>query len=89
MQQPSTRKSTLLPTLLATTVTALLAAGNTFAVSEPMSNQNWWPDQLNLAPLRAQAAESNPYGADFDYAEAFAKVDLEALKKDIAATMTD
>jgi catalase-peroxidase len=89
MHQPSTRKYTLLPTLLATTIASFLAGGNTFAAGEANSNHNWWPDQLNLAPLRAQAAESNPYGANFDYAEAFAKVDLEALKKDIAATMTD
>ncbi|HKX54761.1 MAG TPA: peroxidase family protein, partial [Xanthomonadales bacterium] len=54
-----------------------------------MSNQNWWPDQLNLAPLRAHAAESDPLGADFNYAEAFSKVDLAALKKDIEAVMTD
>jgi catalase-peroxidase len=89
MHQPSTRKTAFLPALLATTITSLLAAGSTFAAGSPMSNQNWWPDQLNLAPLRAQAAESNPYGADFDYAEAFSKVDLAALKKDIAALMTD
>jgi catalase-peroxidase len=54
-----------------------------------MSNQHWWPDQLDLTALRQHAAESNPYGADFDYAEEFAKVDLDALKKDIEAAMTD
>jgi catalase-peroxidase len=75
--------------VLALTITSLIAASHTFALGEPMSNQNWWPDQLNLAPLRANAAESDPLGADFNYAEAFSKVDLAALKKDIAALMTD
>jgi len=54
----------------------------------PKSNQFWWPEQLNLSPLRAHSAESNPMGDDFDYAAAFEKVDLDALKKDIEKIMT-
>jgi len=52
------------------------------------NNQFWWPDQLDLSALRDQDARSNPLGADFDYAEAFNKLDLEAVKKDIDALLT-
>lgn len=51
------------------------------------TNQFWWPEQLNLSPLRSQGAASNPLGEDFNYAEAFAKLDLEAVKKDIETLM--
>jgi len=53
------------------------------------NNQFWWPDQLDLAPLRDHDARSNPLGADFNYAEAFATLDLAALKADIDAVLTD
>jgi catalase-peroxidase len=56
-------------------------------MGEPKSNQFWWPEQLNLNPLRDHDAASNPYGEDFNYAEAFKSVDLEALKKDIETVM--
>ncbi|HEX5788103.1 MAG TPA: catalase/peroxidase HPI [Woeseiaceae bacterium] len=59
------------------------------ADSTSMSNRFWWPDQVDLSPLRDQGVESNPYGADFDYAEAFASLDIDAVKEDIAALMTD
>lgn len=52
------------------------------------SNQFWWPEQLDLLPLRDHDGRSNPLGADFDYAEAFAQLDLEAAKKDIDALLT-
>lgn len=58
------------------------------AQSKPMSNQAWWPEQLNLQPLRQHNATSNPMGKDFNYAEEFKKLDLAAVKKDIAALMT-
>jgi catalase-peroxidase len=51
-------------------------------------NQFWWPDQLDLSPLRRNAAESNPLGADFNYAKAFAKLDLKAVKADIKTVLT-
>ena len=54
-----------------------------------MSSQYWWPDMLDLRPLRQHAAESNPLGQDFNYAEAFAKLDLDEVKADIEALMTD
>lgn len=55
----------------------------------PRSNQFWWPEQLDLMPLRQHAAESNPLDADFDYGEAFSELDLEAVKQDIEAVLTD
>ena len=51
-------------------------------------NHNWWPEKLNLQPLRQHAEESNPLAPDFDYAEAFQALDLNAVKKDIEALMT-
>jgi hypothetical protein len=49
----------------------------------PKPNKFWWPDQLDLSPLRAHAGASNPLGDDFDYAKAFATLDIAAVKKDI------
>ena len=51
-------------------------------------NSYWWPDQVNLDPLRRNA-DTNPYGSDFDYAAAFEALDLAAVKADIAAVLTD
>jgi catalase-peroxidase len=52
-------------------------------------NRDWWPHQLNLAILHQHQPVSNPLGADFHYAEAFKQLDFAALKKDLAALMTD
>ncbi len=74
---------------------AAAIASASMAISEPasarsgsMSSQYWWPEMLDLRPLRQHAAESNPMGSDFDYAKAFAGLDLEAVKKDIEELMT-
>ena len=53
------------------------------------SNQDWWPNQLNLRVLHQHSQMSNPLGKDFNYAEEFKKLDLESLKKDLYALMTD
>ncbi len=53
------------------------------------SNRDWWPNQLNLSILRQNSNLSNPMGTDFKYAEEFKKLDLEAVKKDLYALMTD
>jgi len=55
---------------------------------EPKSNQFWWPNTLNLSVLRQHDPASNPYGNDFDYAAAFATLDLDEVKQDIEALMT-
>lgn len=55
---------------------------------EAKTKMFWWPDQLDLTPLRDHNQASNPYD-DFDYAEAFKQVDLDQLKTDIEALMTD
>jgi len=52
-------------------------------------NQHWWPNQLNLKMLHQNPPESDPMGEDFDYAEAFKRLDLAAVKKDLTAVMTD
>ncbi|MBW1781499.1 MAG: catalase/peroxidase HPI [Deltaproteobacteria bacterium] len=53
------------------------------------TNLDWWPNQLNLRILHQHSHLSNPMGEDFNYAEEFKKLDLEAVKKDLYALMTD
>jgi catalase-peroxidase len=67
---------------------AQLGTASAALAQEPKSPQFWWPEQLNLQPLRQHAAESNPMGEEFDYAEEFATLDLEQLKQEIAELMT-
>lgn len=55
---------------------------------EARTNQFWWPEQLNLTPLRLHSVKSNPYGESFNYAEEFKKLDLAAVKKDINEVLT-
>ena len=52
------------------------------------TNQTWWPDQLDLKPLRQHAPQSDPMDDDFDYAEAVKNLDVDALRKDIEEVMT-
>jgi catalase-peroxidase len=63
-------------------------AGSTSA-SRGTSNREWWPNQLNLGILHQHAPASNPMDPDFNYAEEFKKLDLAAVKKDLARLMTD
>jgi catalase-peroxidase len=53
------------------------------------ANRDWWPNQLNLNALHTNHPAGNPMGADFNYAEEFKSLDLAAVKKDIAAVMTN
>lgn len=53
-----------------------------------MSNSDWWPNQLNLKILHQNSPKGNPLGDDFNYADEFQKLDLEALKKDLRELMT-
>jgi len=53
-----------------------------------MSNQDWWPNQLNLEVLHQHSSLSNPMDADFDYKKEFQTLDLDALKRDVIQVMT-
>ncbi|MFD8275929.1 catalase/peroxidase HPI [Streptomyces flaveolus] len=55
----------------------------------PQRNQDWWPNQLDLQVLHQHSPLSDPMDADFDYAKEFASLDVEALKRDVFAVMTD
>ncbi|WOX05407.1 catalase/peroxidase HPI [Microbulbifer pacificus] len=87
------RKAIPLCTAIAMTVATLSASVSIQAQDKPMggapqpgearSNQFWWPDQLDLSPLRDHGKSSNPMADDFDYAKAFNSLDLNAVKKDI------
>jgi catalase-peroxidase len=83
------RKTLPLLAALALAATPLVSLNTASAQGMPKPNAFWWPEQVDLSPLRAHGMESNPLGADFDYAAEFAKLDLDDLKADIAAVMTD
>ncbi|MCB1647857.1 MAG: catalase-peroxidase, partial [Pseudomonadales bacterium] len=53
------------------------------------SSMDWWPDALNLDILHQHDTKTNPLGDEFDYAAEFSKLDLEAVKQDLHALMTD
>jgi catalase-peroxidase len=59
------------------------------AAHRPRTNQDWWPNQLDLSVLHRQSDRSNPLDADFEYKQAFAGLDVDALKRDVIAVMTD
>jgi catalase-peroxidase len=65
----------------------LIGAGQAAAQGAPKSNQFWWPEQVDLQPLRAHSPVSDPMG-DFNYANAFAQLDLDAVKADIDKILT-
>jgi catalase-peroxidase len=58
------------------------------AQEQPPDNDFWWPNRLNLEPLRHGSKESSPLGADFDYRKEFESLDLNAVKKDLEKLMT-
>ena len=60
----------------------------THAAGRGTSNRDWWPNQLNLKILHQHSSLSNPMDKDFNYAEAFKRLDIEAVKKDIFKLMT-
>ena len=81
-------KSNLL-TVTATMLVLCLSATSVSGQMEARPNSFWWPDQLDLSPLRDHDPASNPYGRDFNYAEAFAELDHEQLEKELRELMTD
>jgi catalase-peroxidase len=76
-------------TAISVAISTLALSSTALAASETKTNQFWWPEQLNLSPLRQHGQESNPYGPQFNYAKEFAKLDLTTLKTDIQTTLTD
>ena len=64
----------------------VMHGGNTTAAT---ANMDWWPKSLNLDILHQHDSKTNPLGEDFDYASAFKKLDLQAVKQDLHALMTD
>lgn len=80
-------KHPLLASTLAIAISAMLTANPVIAQPQATMNSFWWPEQLNLQPLRQNAAESNPLGNAYNYAEQFKTLDLKAVKKDIATVL--
>jgi catalase-peroxidase len=68
-------------------ICTLGAASHAADQAKVPDNDYWWPNRLNLEPLRHAAASADPMGPDFNYAEAVAKLDVEALKTDLKALM--
>ncbi|HEY7051237.1 MAG TPA: catalase/peroxidase HPI [Mycobacterium sp.] len=55
----------------------------------PLTNQDWWPDQIDVSKLHAHSPKASPLGEDFNYAEEFKKLDVETLKRDVMELMTN
>ena len=78
------RKQTIIFLAALAVMTSLVVISSpAIAQGEPKSNQFWWPEKLNLSPLRDNGAKSDPMGEDFNYAEEFKRLDIDAVKKDI------
>ncbi|MDH3420625.1 MAG: catalase/peroxidase HPI [Gammaproteobacteria bacterium] len=80
-------------TVSAATITAIglstaMSLNIASAQDQMVTNDYWWPNRLSLDPLRTTDAASNPLGDDFDYAEAFESLDLDAVKADLVDLMT-
>ncbi|WP_416307861.1 catalase/peroxidase HPI [Neptunicella sp. SCSIO 80796] len=82
------KKSLPLLTAIAVVLSPAMLSGTANAEGVAKTKQFWWPEQLNLTPLRQNDPRSNPYGEDFDYAEAFNSLDIDAVKEDIKQTLT-
>lgn len=67
----------------------VMHSGNKERAAGTPANQEWWPGQLNVKMLHQNAPAGNPMDDDFDYAKAFAKINLKQLAKDVDALMTD
>jgi catalase-peroxidase len=83
------KKALPLATALAVALSVSAPASAEAGMGRPKSNLQWWPDSLDLSTLRQNEAQSNPLGEDFDYAAAFATLDLDALKTDLKQVMHD
>lgn len=77
-------------TILSFMISAVMVTATSAVANEtPKSNQFWWPEQLDLTPLRNHSAESSPLNSEFDYAAEFEKLDLAAVKSDIDKVLTN
>ena len=83
MMKPVIRRSVQVLVVQATLISMASQALPAMADGAPRSNQFWWPERLDLSPLRQHAAESDPFGKDFNYAKEFQSLDLKEVKKDI------
>jgi catalase-peroxidase len=82
------RKAISAIAVTAMAVLPAMSANVASAQDRLVNNDYWWPNRLSLEPLRKTDPASNPLGADFDYAEAFESLDLEAVKADLVELMT-
>ncbi|TDF39894.1 catalase/peroxidase HPI [Alteromonadaceae bacterium M269] len=83
------KKTLPLAAAVALALSTAVAPVNAASQGEPKANSFWWPNQLNLGPLRDHDQTSSPLDENFDYVEAFNSLDFDALKADIKATLTD
>ena len=83
------KKTLSLAAAVTVAISSMTLSTSALALGEAKTNQFWWPEQLNLNPLRQHSVESNPYGAEFNYAKEFETLNLQQLKKDIQTTLTD
>ena len=74
--------------VVAATLCPLSLSAPAIGADNPMTTKDWWPNVLDLGPLRQHDAGANPYGPDFDYAAEFKTLDLAAVKKDIDKVLT-
>jgi catalase-peroxidase len=81
------KKSLLL--LIAIAISPAVSISTVQADDARKTNQFWWPDQLELSPLRDHDTRSNPLGEDFDYFEAVSNLDYDQVKTDVEAVLTD
>ena len=88
MYRMSASLGVLMAVMIAPAAMAEAAPAKADPAARVMTNRDWWPESLDLRPLRQHGVASNPMGSDFDYASAFNSLDIAAVKKDIETLMT-
>ena len=88
-------RNVLKKTVCLLVLTTIVIGSSSFVATNPamaqdkaVTNEYWWPNRLDLKPLRNNSPASNPLGADFDYAKAFESLDLDAVTRDLEVLMT-
>lgn len=87
MGEPMFKQTIPLFAALAIFLSPVLLTNDANAQAQAKSNQFWWPEKLNLNPLRQHSAASNPMGENFNYAEEFESLNLDEVKKDLEILM--